>query len=146
MIPITVSSSGTAYTSSTVIAPKDGGITKIITGISIGDVQSTWVNEASGQIPLINSLRQTLEHDQEWLDNEASESMYTQTTSDYIASDATAALASPGSAYGLTVNHFQELQVRLMLARLQHKAFEIRILLDLGYTCQLSFDSFVVIV
>jgi hypothetical protein len=50
VIPISVSSStGTAYTSTTILAPKGGGIDNLITGISVGDVQSTWINESSGQ-------------------------------------------------------------------------------------------------
>lgn len=98
------SSTGTAYTSTTVIAPKDGGIDNLITGISVGDVQNGWINESSGQTPLINSLRKTLEHDMEWLDNESSESMYTQTTSDYVAQDCINALATPNLTYGFELS------------------------------------------
>lgn len=86
------------------------------------------MNEASGQTPLINSLRQTLEHDQEWLDNEASESMYTQTTADYVATDATAALASPGSAYGLNCQPFSGAAgAAIDVGSFHHKAFEIQL-------------------
>lgn len=67
--------------------------------MSVGDVQSVWLNESSGQTPLINSLRKTLEKDQEWLDNESSESMFTQTTSDYVAQDCINALATPNQTY-----------------------------------------------
>lgn len=106
-MPISVSSStSTPYTSTTVLAPKDGGIDNLITGISVGDVQSVWLNESSGQTPLINSLRKTLEKDQEWLDNESSESMFTQTTSDYVAQDCINALATPNQTYGLNCQPF----------------------------------------
>jgi hypothetical protein len=107
VIPISVSSStGTAYTSTTVIAPKDGGIDNLITDLSVGDVQDVWLTESSGQTPLINSLRKTLEKDQEWLDNEASESMYTQTTNEYVAQDCVNALATPNLTYGLNSQPF----------------------------------------
>ena len=54
----------------------------------------------------MNALRQTLEHDVEWLTNQADESMYTQTTADYVATDAIDALKTPGQTYGLNYQPF----------------------------------------
>jgi hypothetical protein len=60
----------------------------------------------SGQTPLVNSLQKTLEHDMEWLDNESTESMYTQTTSNCVAQDCISALARPNLTYGLNSQPF----------------------------------------
>ena len=101
VIPLAVSSSTTTpYTSSTVVGPREG-IQGIFTGLSFGDEVSVWFNENSGQTPLINAVRATLDHSMEWAENEAKEQMFTPTDSSYIATDCTAALATPGAGYGL---------------------------------------------
>ena len=101
VVPIAVSSStSTPYTSSTVVGPREG-IQGIFTGLNFGDEQSVWFTENSGQTPLINAVRATLDHSVEWAHNEAKEQMFVPTESNYIATDCTAALATPGASYGL---------------------------------------------
>lgn len=109
VVPFTVqSSTATAYTSAAInsLAFKDGGAVNLISGVQVGNQDSTFFSCNTGGTWYRNQIRLAMEHGAEWEESLGPDAGYYPQTEEYSGADAVAALASPGASYGLNIQPF----------------------------------------
>ena len=109
IIPWQISSStGTPYTQANMasMSLREGGSLNLISGLQVGDADSTYFTENTGSRWLRNQIAMAMEHGSDYLLSENADSGYYPLKEEYSGADCVAALASPGASYGLNVQPF----------------------------------------